>query len=336
MIDFRSDTVTKPSKEMLDSIVKARVGDDEYSEDPEVNELQEYCASLFGLEAGLFVTSGHMGNQIAISILTSPGEEVICSEGSHILNYEKAAAAQLSGVQIRHIPSDNGMFSTKNIDKVLTESEYQLPNISLLSWENTHLESCGSMLNHYSFVSISEYARKKGLNIHLDGARVWHSILGQNIDPKEIGKAVDSLTFCFSKGLGAPVGSMLLGGKDFISRARRIRKVRGGGMRQVGVLAGAARYALDTRDRLIEDHTKANTIASFFNDLDHPDVTKVLYMGTNMVFLHFDTEESTNLFLAALKQRDIKAGVIKPKIVRLVTHLDIKEEDLVKFFAIFH
>jgi len=336
MIDFRSDTVTKPSKEMLDSIVNARVGDDEYSEDPEVNELQEYCASIFGLEAGLFVTSGQMGNQIAISILTSPGDEVICSEGSHIENYEKAAAAQLSGVQIRKIPTDSGMFSTKEIDKVLTESEYNLPNISLLSWENTHLASCGAMLDHKSFVTVSEYAQKKGLRVHLDGARLWHSILGLDIEPREIGKAVDSLTFCFSKGLGAPVGSMLLGGKDFISNARMIRKVRGGGMRQVGILAGAARYALDTRKNLLEDHSKASKIATFFNKLNHPDITKVMYMDTNMVFLYFDTEKSSKLFIESLNKINIKVGTIKPKIVRLVTHMDIKEKDLSKFFSFFH
>ena len=155
MIDFRSDTVTKPSAAMLKTILNAKVGDDEYSEDTEVNELQEYCASLFGMEAGLFVPSGQMGNQIAITGLTSPGDEIICSEGSHIFNYEKAATAQLSGVQIRPLSSDSGMFSKNQIDDVIEQSKHHLPYISLLSWENTHLQSGGSILNHNDFISVS-------------------------------------------------------------------------------------------------------------------------------------------------------------------------------------
>jgi len=333
MIDFRSDTVTKPTKLMLEAMTNAKVGDDEYSEDPEVNSLQDYCADLFGMEAGLFVSSGQMGNQIAISILTNPGDEVICTEGAHILSYEKSAAAQLSGVQIRQIKSNNGMFSLDVINNAILESKYHLPNISLLSWENTHLASGGSMLDHNSFISISKDIKEKGLNVHLDGARVWHSILANKIDPKEIGEVVDSLTFCFSKGLGAPIGSMLLGSEEFISSARSIRKVRGGGMRQVGVLAGAGKYALDTRDKLLEDHIKAEKIASYIRDSQKPSIEKVVYMGTNMVFVHFDTKENASIFVESLNRHEILLGIFKPKIVRIVTHLDIGEEDLDKLFS---
>ena len=333
MSDFRSDTVTKPTKLMLEAISSAKVGDDEYSEDPEVNTLQDYCADLFGMEAGLFVTSGQMGNQIAISILTNPGDEVLCSEGAHILNYEKSAAAQLSGVQIKQIKSNNGMFSFEAIDDAILESEYHLPSISLLSWENTHLASGGSILDHNSFISISKKIKDKGLNIHLDGARVWHSILAKNINPREIGKAVDSLTFCFSKALGAPIGSMLLGTKEFVSNARNIRKVRGGGMRQVGVLAGAAKYALETRDKLLDDHVKAEKIASFIEGLAHPSIEKVIYMETNMVFLYFDTKENATIFVESLNKQKIQLGIIKPKIVRIVTHLDIGQKDIDKLFS---
>ena len=334
MIDFRSDTVTKPSKEMFEAIVNARVGDDEYSEDPEVNELQEYCASLFGMEAGLFVTSGQMGNQLAISVLTNPGDEIVCSEGAHILNYEKAAAAQLSGVQIRPIPTNDGMFSKDIIEDIIERSKYHLPKISLLSWENTHLSSGGSILDHDMFVSISEYAKEKELGVHVDGARIWHSILEHNINPKEVGKVIDSLTFCFSKGLGAPVGSMLLGNKDFISKARELRKVRGGGMRQVGVLAAAAKYALDTKEKLIDDHSKANQIASYFINNSYPGIDEVVYKGTNMVFLFFDTEKNTDIFIDNLKDEGFQVAIITPKVVRIVTHLDINEEDLVRFISI--
>jgi len=334
MIDFRSDTVTKPSKEMLEAIVNARVGDDEYSEDPEVNELQEYCASLFGMEAGLFVTSGQMGNQLAISVLTNPGDEIICSEGAHILNYEKAAAAQLSGVQIRPISSTDGMFSKESIKEVIEKSEYHLPTISLLSWENTHLYSGGSILNHDMFISVSEYAKEKELAVHVDGARIWHSILECNINPKEVGKAIDSLTFCFSKGLGAPVGSMLLGKKDFISKAREFRKVRGGGMRQVGVLAAAAKYGLESKEKLLDDHLKANQIASYFIKNSYSGLDEVIYKGTNMVFLSFEKEKNADMFVDNLKDEGVRLAKITPKVVRIVTHLDISKEDVDRFISI--
>ena len=334
MIDFRSDTVTKPSKEMLEAIVNARVGDDEYSEDPEVNELQEYCASLFGMEAGLFVTSGQMGNQLAISVLTNPGDEIICSEGAHILNYEKAAAAQLSGVQIRPISSTDGMFSKESIKEVIERSEYHLPTISLLSWENTHLYSGGSILNHDMFISVSEYAKEKELAVHVDGARIWHSILECNINPKEIGKTIDSLTFCFSKGLGAPVGSMLLGKKDFISKARELRKVRGGGMRQVGVIAAAAKYALENKEKLLDDHFKANQIAAYFIKNSYSGLDEVIYKGTNMVFLSFENEKNADMFVDNLKDKGVRLATITPKVVRIVTHLDISKEDVERFISI--
>lgn len=334
MIDFRSDTVTKPSKEMLEAIVNARVGDDEYSEDPEVNELQEYCASLFGMEAGLFVTSGQMGNQLAISVLTNPGDEIICSEGAHILNYEKAAAAQLSGVQIRPIASTDGMFSKESIKEVIERSEYHLPTISLLSWENTHLYSGGSILNHDMFISVSEYAKEKELDVHVDGARIWHSILECNINPKEIGKTIDSLTFCFSKGLGAPVGSMLLGKKDFISKARELRKVRGGGMRQVGVIAAAAKYALESKEKLLDDHFKANQIAAYFIKNSYSGLDEVIYKGTNMVFLSFEKEKNADMFVDNLKDKGVRLATITPKVVRIVTHLDISKEDVERFISI--
>ena len=334
IIDFRSDTVTKPSKEMLEAIVNARVGDDEYSEDPEVNELQEYCASLFGMEAGLFVTSGQMGNQLAISVLTNPGDEIICSEGAHILNYEKAAAAQLSGVQIRPISSTDGMFSEESIEEVIEKSEYHLPKISLLSWENTHLYSGGSILNHDMFISVSEYAKEKELAVHVDGARIWHSILECNINPKEIGKTIDSLTFCFSKGLGAPVGSMLLGKEDFISKARELRKVRGGGMRQVGVIAAAAKYALESKEKLLDDHFKANQIAAYFIKNSYSGLDEVIYKGTNMVFLSFEKEKSADMFVDNLKDKGVRLATITPKVVRIVTHLDISKEDVERFISI--
>jgi len=328
MIDFRSDTVTKPSREMLEVMTKANVGDDEYGEDEEVNQLQDKCAEIFGMEAGLFVSSGVMGNQISISLHTNPGDEIICAEDAHIRNYEKGAASILSRIQIRPLPTEYGMFDPGQIQEALTNSNYHLPEITTVTWENTHLASGGSILDHSKFLSVSEYIKKEGLNQHLDGARVWHSIIENNINPVEIGQAVDSLTFCFSKGLGAPVGSMLLGSREFIRKARLVRKTLGGGMRQVGVLAAAAKFALGNRSNILKDHEKAKKIYTFVSKLGHPGIKNTVYRDTNMVFLHFTSQEAAQLFTENLANQNINVGMFSKNIVRLVAHLDITDEDL--------
>ena len=184
------------------------------------------------------------------------------------------------------------------------------------------------------FISVSEYAKEKVLAVHVDGARIWHSILECNINPKEIGKTIDSLTFCFSKGLGAPVGSMLLGKKDFISKARELRKVRGGGMRQVGVIAAAAKYALENKEKLLDDHFKANQIAAYFIKNSYSGLDEVIYKGTNMVFLSFEKEKNADMFVDSLKDKGVRLATITPKVVRIVTHLDISKEDVERFISI--
>jgi len=329
MIDLRSDTVTKPSKEMLDEMVKAQVGDDEYGEDPTVNELEKFCAELLGFEAGLFVSSGTMGNQISLLIHTNPGEEVITSSDSHIKNYEHGASSFLSRIQFRDIQNIDGVLDEDDLKQTIEDSKIHKPKISLVSIENTHLASGGSIVPYDNIKSISSIAKESDLKLHIDGARIWHAILEEN-KGYDYGKYCDSLTFCFSKGLGAPIGSMLLGTNDFIENSREYRKKLGGGMRQVGIIASAAKYAINKRDELLHDHEKTLYIYTKLNEIKEKLklIDEIQYKGTNMLFLFFKDTTLSNNFLKKLEKRNIKAGLIKKNIVRLVLHKDINKEDL--------
>ncbi len=329
MIDLRSDTVTKPSKEMLDEMVKAQVGDDEYGEDPTVNELEKFCAELLGFEAGLFVSSGTMGNQISLLIHTNPGEEVITSSDSHIKNYEHGASSFLSRIQFRDIQNIDGVLDEDDLKQTIEDSKIHKPKISLVSIENTHLASGGSIVPYDNIKSISSIAKESDLKLHIDGARIWHAILEEN-KGYDYGKYCDSLTFCFSKGLGAPIGSMLLGTNDFIENSREYRKKLGGGMRQVGIIASAAKYAINKRDELLHDHEKTLYIYTKLNEIKEKLklIDEIQYKGTNMIFLFFKDTTLSNNFLKKLEKSNIKAGLIKKNIVRLVLHKDINKEDL--------
>jgi len=329
MIDLRSDTVTKPSKEMLDEIVKAQVGDDEYGEDPTVNELEEFCAELLGFDAGLFVSSGTMGNQISLLNHTNPGEEVITSSDSHIKNYEHGASSFLSRIQFRDIKNIDGVLDEDDLKQTIEDSKIHKPKISLVSIENTHLSSGGSIVPYDKIKSISLLAKESDMKLHIDGARIWHAILEEN-KGYDYGKYCDSLTFCFSKGLGAPIGSMLLGSNDFIENSREYRKKLGGGMRQVGVIASAAKYAINKREELLLDHEKTLYIYKKLTEIKEKLklIDEIKYKGTNMIFLFFKDTTLSNNFLKKLEKRNIKAGLIKKNIVRLVLHKDINKEDL--------
>ena len=256
MIDIRSDTVTKPSKEMLEYLMTAEVGDDEYKEDPTVNELEEFTANLLGFEAGLFVTSGLMGNQISLLNHTNPGDEVITTSDSHIQNYEHGAASFLSRIQFRNVQHEDGNLDLEDLKTQINKSSYNKPKISTVAIENTHLSSGGSIIPFEDIKKLYEYTSSNNLKLHVDGARVWHAIL-ENKSNSNYGEYCDSLTFCFSKGLGAPIGSILLGSKSFIDDSREYRKKIGGGMRQVGIIASAAKFALINREDLLDDHKKA-------------------------------------------------------------------------------
>lgn len=327
MIDLRSDTVTKPNELFLKEVLNAELGDDEYGEDPTVNKLQDKCAEIFGFEDALFVTSGLMGNQISLMIHNKPGTEVITSSDSHIKNYEHGAASFLSRVQFREVNHINGNLDLNEIHTKYAKSKVNKPIISSIAIENTHLASGGSIINYEDIKKLYDYASQKGLKLHIDGARIWHAILESN-SSCNYGSVSDSLTFCFSKGLGAPIGSMLMGNKQFISEARKYRKILGGGMRQVGVLASIANKALDCRDELLNDHIKAREV---FDKIEKKDVfMDLVYKNTNMIIMKFFSSEKANNFITTLKKHQILSGLIDDVSVRLVFHKDINTEEISK------
>ena len=326
MIDLRSDTVTKPSKEMLQKVLEAEFGDDEYKEDPTVNSLEEYCSELMGFEQGLFVTSGLMGNQISLLIHTNPGEEVITTKDSHIKNYEHGAAAFLSRTQFRDIKSNDGVYDLECLLDTINESKVNKPLIKVLATENTHLASGGSIVPFEHIKTLSETSKSNQLKFHVDGARIWHSILTEPNSVK-YGEYCDSLTFCFSKGLGAPIGSMLMGDKDFISEAREFRKKLGGGMRQVGIIASAARFAIENRNNLLEDHKKAALVNNSI-EKDNRTFHTVTYKDTNMLFFGFGTTDEAEIFRKKLEDNNIISGYINKDTIRLVFHQDINLKEV--------
>ncbi len=328
MIDIRSDTVTKPSKEMLEVIVNSEVGDDEYKEDPTVNELEEFAADLLGFESGLFVSSGLMGNQISLLNHTNPGEEVITTQDSHIKNYEHGAASFLSRIQFRNVSHNDGDLNLDDIVSQISKSSYYKPKISTVAIENTHLASGGTIIPFENIKKLSEFTKSNNLKLHVDGARVWHAILEENTKAN-YGKYCDSLTFCFSKGLGAPIGSMLLGSKDFIANSREYRKKIGGGMRQVGIIASAAKYALENRSNLITDHKMAKEVFTVIKNMENKIdcIESVTYKGTNMILLNFDTLSNSDEFLKYLADNEIKAGYLREKVIRFVFHRDVTSDN---------
>ena len=328
MIDLRSDTVTKPDKDILQEALEAELGDDEYGEDPTVNKLQAKCANLLGFEDALFVSSGLMGNQISLLIHNTPGSEVITTSDSHIKNYEHGAASFLSRVQFREVEHENGVIDIDEIITTFEKSKVHKPNIKTIAVENTHLASGGSIIPYKHIKNIYELSQQIKVKFHIDGARVWHAIL-QEGSSLNYGSVCDSLTFCFSKALGAPIGSMLLGNKEFIKEAREYRKILGGGTRQVGVIASMANKALDKRQRLLEDHIKAENIYKALID-KHSENSgfNLKYQNTNMVFLEFENNFIANEFIEKLQKQQVLSGLINKNTVRLVFHKDVLNEEL--------
>ena len=327
MIDLRSDTVTKPDKDILEEALNAELGDDEYGEDPTVNQLQEKCSNLLGFEEALFVSSGLMGNQISLLIHNTPGSEVITTSDSHIKNYEHGAASFLSRVQFREVEHANGVIDLGEIATTFEKSKVHKPNIKTIALENTHLASGGSIVPFNHIKNIYELSKQLNVSLHIDGARVWHAIL-QEDSSLNYGSICDSLTFCFSKALGAPIGSMLLGSREFIKEAREYRKILGGGTRQVGVIASMASKALDKRERLLEDHTKAENVYKALLDNHKNNEFNLKYQNTNMVFLEFKNKENASQFIERLQNQQVLSGLINKNTVRLVFHKDILIKDL--------
>ena len=320
--DFRSDTITKPTSKMLAFMMKAPVGDDVFSEDPSINHLEAMMAEMFGMEAGIFCPSGTMTNQIAIKCHTQPGDEVICDKNSHIYFYEGGGISFNSSASVKLLDGDRGRVTAQQVKEGINPDDIHRPVSKLVSLENTCNRGGGSCYDFNEFLEIKKVCIENKLMLHLDGARIFNAIVAQNENPKDYGDCFDSISVCLSKGLGAPVGSVLLGNKDFIKKAKRIRKVMGGGMRQAGYLAAAGIYALDNHiERLQEDHTHALMIEDALRA--KPFVDKVLPVETNIVIASFHAPYTPQLFMEAMKKEDILMYQISPNQIRMVVHLDI-------------
>lgn len=331
VIDLRSDTVTRPTAGMRKAIADAEVGDDVFGEDPTVNRLQELCAKLTGHEAGLFVPSGSMGNEIAISVHTRPGDEVIAEADSHIVNYELSAMATFAGVLPRTIPTERGWLTVEQVKRAIRPRTYYSARTGLIVLENTHNMKGGSIYPQEEALRVIEYAQEQKIPVHLDGARIFNAAVAQEQSVKELTSRFDSVMFCFSKGLGAPIGSMLVGSREFIEEARIARKRMGGGMRQVGMLAAACLYALQNHvERLIEDHANAKRLAQALAELKGvrvtpPETNIVIFELTNMPALTFTQQ---------LQSQGVLAIAINDTRVRMVTHLDVSSEDITQAISV--
>ena len=326
-IDLRSDTVTKPSAEMLEAMMHAETGDDVFGEDPTVNLLQEKIAGMFGQEAGLFCPSGTMTNQIAIQVHTRPGDEVICHEYSHVYQYEGGGMARNASASVKLVRNNTATMSTDEVSELINAKQDWLARTSLVVAEDTSNRGGGNCYSLKNLVELSEICKIQNLAFHLDGARAFNAIIEKKHDPKAYGKLFDSISICLSKGLGTPVGSVLLGSKDFIAEAKRVRKVMGGGMRQVGILAAAGLYALENNiSRLKEDHIHAKKLATFLTGLKS--VTNVIAPETNIVLFDVDSAKGAAYFINALEADGLRSSLFGKNRIRMVTHLDISQSDI--------
>lgn len=326
MIDLRSDTVTRPTPGMLQAMWAASVGDDVFGEDPEVNALEHELAERFGKEAGLFCPSGTMTNQIAVRLHTRPGDEVIGDEGMHIYRYEGGGIMANSGCSVRFVPNDRGRFTAEAVAAAINNAaDSYVARTRLVNIENSHNRGGGAVWDLNEVLRIRGVCDKNGLALHLDGARIFNAMAVDGRSPLEWGQPFDTVSVCLSKGLGAPVGSVLLGTRDHIREARRIRKRMGGGMRQAGYLAAACRYALAHHvDRLPQDHARAARLASALQEL--PFIDHVLAVVTNIVIAELCTGLSAQAVLQMLAQRGVRALPFGPTTLRFVTHLDVNDE----------
>lgn len=329
MIDLRSDTVTRPTAEMLSAMIHAETGDDVFAEDPTVNRFQEKMAELFGFEAALFVPSGTMGNQLCINLLTNPGEEVIIDQTGHIFNYETGAAAHLSSVQLYPLKGDMGKLTPALIEPVIrTKNEWD-PITAVIAVENTTNKGGGACYTEQELLDIRALADQHGLSVHLDGARIWNAMEATGTQPSFYGSVADTMSICFSKGLGAPVGSMILANSGRIKKARRLRKMWGGGMRQIGLLAAAAEYAVDNhRSLLATDHKRAKEFAKAVEKSPHfsCDTNRT---ETNIVL--FDTVDGTAAdWVSRFAEMGIGFVPFGHKTIRATFHFQVTDQQYTK------
>jgi threonine aldolase len=325
MVNLISDTVTKPTPGMLQAMMAASVGDDVFGQDPTVNKLEAKVAGMFGKEAAVFCPSGTMTNQIALKVHTQPLDEVICDELSHIYQYEAGGYAFNSGIAINMLEGTNGKITAGQIAPAIKPEYDWLPRTKLVVLENTCNKGGGSYYTLDEIHPITELCRERGLALHLDGARLFNALVETGESTEAVGRAFGSISICLSKGLGAPVGSVLIGSRDFIKEARRFRKVMGGGMRQAGYLAAAGIYALDHHvDRLREDNDRARRLGATLEQM--PYVESVRPVQSNIVIFDLKGAKTAESFLAKLEEKGVQASPFGPKTVRFVTHLDVTEK----------
>lgn len=329
MIDLRSDTVTKPTKEMRKAMVDAAVGDDVYREDPTVNALEKRAAEILGKEAALLVTSGTQGNQIAVLAHMQPGEEIVLEQDAHLFYYEAGAVAALAGVQTRTVKGSREQMPLVGLEAAIRGNDIHLPKTGLISIENTHNRGGGAVLPVNYMDNVHQLAQKYDIPIHLDGARVFNAAVSLGVDVQELTKHVDTVQTCLSKGLSAPVGSILAGSKAFIENARKIRKRLGGGMRQAGVIAAPGLIALNQMiERLQDDHQHAKALATGLAKTDGVDIS-MENIETNMVFIGTtQLQIDATAFVTKLQEHGILANAEGPDAVRFVTHREITKQDI--------
>ncbi|HVX25020.1 MAG TPA: low-specificity L-threonine aldolase [Parafilimonas sp.] len=326
MMDFRSDTVTKPTTAMLEAMMNAKLGDDVFGEDPTINALEEKAASMFGMEAAIFCPSGTMTNQIAIKCHTQPGDEIICDQLSHIYQYEGGGIAFNSGCSVKLIEGNYGRINTEQVEaSINNKNDVHKPISKLVSLENTANRGGGSCYDFDDIQSIKKICEANELAFHLDGARLFNAIIAKKESTEQYGKVFDSISICLSKGLGAPVGSVIISTKNFITKARRVRKVFGGGMRQAGILAAAGIYALDNNiERLSQDHEHAKQLANALQQKDF--VGEIFPVETNIVIFEVHGKYTAAQLAEKFKEQNILVIAISKTHVRMVTHLNITAE----------
>ncbi len=333
LIDLRSDTVTKPTTAMLEAMMTAQVGDDVFGEDPNVNKLEEKAAKLFGMEAGLFCPSGTMTNQIAIKVHTQPGDEVICDELSHVYQYEGGGIAFNAGASVKLLHGNRGRLNTTQLGDAVNPDDVHKPHSRLVVLENTCNKGGGSCYELIDIEEIKLFCLKNNLKLHLDGARLFNALIAKKQTTSDYGKLFDSVSICLSKGLGAPIGSVLLGTKDFIKQARRIRKVFGGGMRQAGFIAAAGLFALDNHvERLAIDHFHAKEIEKALSK--NPMVESIIPVETNILIFTVKRKTSAHEFVAKLNEHGILSFATGKQSIRFVTHLDITTNKIEKICSL--
>lgn len=329
MIDLRSDTVTKPTPGMRQAMANAEVGDDVYGEDPTVNRLEAMAAGLLGKEAGLFVPTGVMGNQLCLRLHTQPGDEVIVEGSAHLIRYEGGSASSMSGVQLCCVSGTRGLLSPEAVAKAIRRPDLHTPSTTLLCLEQTHNVGGGSVYSLETIERIAGIARQHDVALHLDGARLFHAVVKTGVDAAEYAKVFDTVSFCLSKGLGAPVGSIVVSDAARIQKLRRLRKIFGGGMRQVGILAAAGIYALDHHiARLAEDHEHARQLAILLQAIPGIEIDVDAVETNIMMFQVPCSAKTTDMILAECREAGVLLNAIGDRAFRVVTHLDVSGDDM--------